>query len=97
MQTVAARIAQLRKQQNLSLRALAEGAGVSAATLSQIESEQSSPSVATLEKLADALHVGIAALFVDQSETPDVEIIDLDSRKSFSLQDGGRLIPLAAN
>jgi len=97
MLNVASRIAQLRKQQSLSLRALAESAGISAAALSQIESEQSSPSVATLEKLAEALQVGIAALFVDQAETPEVEIIDLDSRKSFPLQFGGRLVPLAAN
>jgi len=97
MQTVAARITQLRKQQELSLRALAEGAGISAATLSQIESEQSSPSVATLEKLADALNVGLAAFFVNHREPPEVEIFDLDSRQSFPLKRGGRLVPLAAN
>ncbi|MDX8392728.1 MAG: helix-turn-helix domain-containing protein [Mariprofundaceae bacterium] len=97
MLNVAERISQLRKQQTLSLRALAESAGISAAALSQIESQQSSPSVATLEKLAEALHVGIAALFVEQREPAEVEIIDLDSRKSFPLQHGGRLIPLTAN
>jgi len=42
---------------------LAEQSGISAASLSQLESGQSSPSVATLEKLADGLGIAVAAFF----------------------------------
>jgi transcriptional regulator with XRE-family HTH domain len=63
MQQIALRVRQLRQDQGLSVRALAEKAGISASALSQIESGQASPSVATLEKICRALRLPITALF----------------------------------
>jgi transcriptional regulator with XRE-family HTH domain len=57
----------LRKQQGLSLDHLAQRSGVSRAMLGQIETGKSSPTVALLGKVANALGLPIAALI---SEAP---------------------------
>lgn len=93
---VALRIRSLRETRGLSLRALAEAAGVSPATLSQIEGRQTSPSVATLEKLAHGLRVPVAAFFADTEAGTKIEVIDARDCPTFSLSDGAALIPLAA-
>ena len=54
---------QLRKEQELSLSALAEVSELNINTLSLIENGKISPSVSTLQKLARALDVPIAAFF----------------------------------
>ncbi len=59
---VAARLRELRKQRGLSLRALAEKSGLNINTLSLIEHEKSSPSISTLQQLAQALGVTAASL-----------------------------------
>lgn len=93
---VAARIKSLRESKGLSLRALADAAGVSPAALSQIELNQTSPSVATLEKLAYGLRVPIAAFFADGGEERAVEVLRLEDRVTFKLKEDAELIPLAA-
>lgn len=93
---VASRIRSLRETRGFSIRALADAAGISPATLSQIESNQTSPSVATLEKLAHGLRVPVAAFFADSEEGTKIEVIDLKDCPTFSLRDGAELIPLAA-
>jgi len=93
---VATRIRSLRETRGFSIRALAEAAGVSPATLSQIEANQTSPSVATLEKLAHGLRVPVAAFFADGEEGTKIEVIDMKDCPTFSLSDGAELIPLAA-
>lgn len=96
MHNIGIRIANLRQQKNLSQRALAEVAGISAAALSQIESGQTSPSVATLEKLADGLGLSMAAFFLDAGEQTDLEIFNLDDRPKVELSSGGSFVPLTA-
>ena len=93
---VATRIRSLREVRGFSIRALAEAAGVSPATLSQIEANQTSPSVATLEKLAYGLRLPVAAFFADSEEDSRIEVIDLKDCPTFSLREGAELIPLAA-
>ena len=93
---VATRIRSLRETRGFSIRALAEAAGVSPATLSQIEANQTSPSVATLEKLAHGLRVPVAAFFADSQEGSKIEVIDLKDCPTFSLSDDAELTPLAA-
>jgi len=93
---ISSRIRSLREQRNLSQRALADASGVSPAALSQIESGQTSPSVATLEKLADGMAVPVAAFFLDAGEKSNVEIFSLEDRPGVSLHGGSHLIPLAA-
>jgi transcriptional regulator with XRE-family HTH domain len=57
------RLRDLRRQQGLSLRALAEKSGLSANTLSLIENGKTSPSVATLQQIALALSIPITSFF----------------------------------
>ncbi len=53
----------LRAEQRLSIRSLAELSGLNVNTLSMIENGKSSPSVSTLQQLARALSVPITAFF----------------------------------
>jgi len=96
MQIISDKIKALRLQQSLSQRALAEQAGISAASLSQLEAGQSSPSVATLEKLADGLGISVAAFFLETGDQHDIEIFDLKDRPTVPLNQGGCFIPLTA-
>lgn len=57
------RLRMLRKKQKLSIRALAKLSGLSVNTLSLIENRKTSPSVSTLEQLAESLDVPIASFF----------------------------------
>ncbi|MDI7276051.1 MAG: helix-turn-helix domain-containing protein [Anaerolineae bacterium] len=66
---VGRRIRELRKQQGLSLRALAEMSSVSVNTISLIERGQSSPTVATLHQLAAALGIRIVDFFGEGEES----------------------------
>jgi len=91
---VSARIKALREARGLSLRALAEAAGVSPAALSQIEQGQTSPSVATLEKLAHGLRVPVTEFFVERVAGEAVEWVDPDQCPTFALRDGAELVPL---
>ncbi|MDQ6969224.1 MAG: helix-turn-helix domain-containing protein [Mariprofundus sp.] len=96
MQNIAAIIKSLREKQSLSQRTLAEQANLSAAALSQLESGRVSPSVATLEKLADGLGVSVASFFIQAEESQDIEIFNLQDRPSVPLSQGGHFIPLTA-
>jgi transcriptional regulator with XRE-family HTH domain len=60
---VGERLRDLRQQKNLSVRALASLSGLAINTLSMIENGRTSPSVSTLQILARALEVPIAAFF----------------------------------
>lgn len=58
---------QLRQQRGWSLSRLAEATGVSKAMLGQIERNESSPTVATLWKIATGLNVPFHNLFLRRS------------------------------
>ena len=66
----------MRKEQQLSLRKLANRSGLSPSTVFQIEQGKANPSVSVLEKLAEALKVSVFDLtgweitpqYLDQSE-----------------------------
>jgi transcriptional regulator with XRE-family HTH domain len=60
---VGGRLRVLRSHHGLSLRVLAEKSGLNVNTLSLIENGRTSPSVSTLQQLARALNVPIAAFF----------------------------------
>jgi transcriptional regulator with XRE-family HTH domain len=59
------RIRSLRQARNVTLRELAQRAGVTESFLSQVEREVTSPSIASVQRIARALDLGIAELFVD--------------------------------
>lgn len=60
------RIRSLRRARQVTLRELAERAGVTESFLSQVEREVTSPSIASVQRIARALDLGIAELFVDE-------------------------------
>lgn len=96
MQNIGLTIKTLREKQSLSQRNLAEQAGISPAALSQLESNRASPSVATLEKLADGLGVSVASFFIHAENTKDIEIFNLQDRPCVPLSQGGHFVPLTA-
>jgi transcriptional regulator with XRE-family HTH domain len=60
---LARRIRSLREERGLSLRNVAEGAGVSESFLSQVERGVANPSVASLRRIAEALGESVASFF----------------------------------
>jgi transcriptional regulator with XRE-family HTH domain len=60
------RIRTLRQARRITLRQLAERAGVTESFLSQVEREVTSPSIASVQRIARALDLGIADLFADE-------------------------------
>src|SRR6476660_1761057 len=61
------RIRSLRQARRVTLRELAERAGVTESFLSQVEREVTSPSIASVQRIARALDLGIADLFVEEA------------------------------
>ncbi len=64
-----------RKRLNLTVAALARQAQLSTGMLSKIENGQTSPSLATLTALANALHVPVTSFFRGYEEQRDVTFI----------------------
>ena len=60
---VGRRLRELRAGRGLSMRILAEKSGLNVNTLSLIENQRTSPSVSTLQQLAQTLQVTISAFF----------------------------------
>jgi len=77
---VGLRLRTLRKERNLSIRALARQSGISANALSMIERGRSSPSVSTLYKVTQALEISITTFFEEQDERSDVVFIQRSAR-----------------
>lgn len=67
------RIRQLRQAQGMSQEELSFKAGISAAHLGQIERAVKKPTVDTIGKLAEALKVEPAELFLDRPVSPGAQ------------------------
>lgn len=63
------RIRALRQARRLTLRDVAERAGVTESFLSQVERDVTSPSIATVQRIARALDLSIAQLFAEEPQT----------------------------
>lgn len=63
------RIRSLRQARHLTLREVADRAGVTESFLSQVERDVTSPSIATVHRVARALGLSIAQLFAEDAET----------------------------
>jgi len=71
-QAIGSALRDLRENQTISARQLAEKSGISAAMISRIESGQVSPSISTMTALSNALDVPFVSLFRDMvSERTD--------------------------
>ena len=71
---IARNLRRLREQQNLSISAVADRAGLSKSTLSKLERGNGNPSIDTLWGLARVLGVSFATLFEEIGQ-PDVEVL----------------------
>ncbi len=67
---VGERLRQLRTQRGLSVRALAARAGFSPSFISQVEHDQVSPSIASLERIAAVLGVTLGGFFMEAAFSP---------------------------
>lgn len=70
---VGQKIRQIRKSRRLSIRALAEMSGLSVNTLSLVENGKTSPSVNTLQQLAQSLNLSIPAFF--EESKPKTQVV----------------------
>lgn len=77
---VGERLRSLRAERVISMRTLAKMSGLSANALSMIERGMTSPSVSTLNKLANALEVPICAFFREEPERQKVVFCKADAR-----------------
>ncbi|WP_093082306.1 helix-turn-helix domain-containing protein [Variovorax sp. OV084] len=68
---IGAQVRTLRIAADMSGGALAQGSGISSSMLSRIERGLVSPSVETLERLAQGLHVPMSRFFSDQARRTD--------------------------
>lgn len=91
---VGQRVRTLRHQRGYSLRALAEQSGLNINTLSLIEKGKNSPSVSTLQHLAQALKVPMTAFFEEEIQKKKVSHLrKVDQKTTFI--NGTRLANLA--
>jgi transcriptional regulator with XRE-family HTH domain len=67
-----ARLRRAREKQGLSVVALAERAGVSPGLISQIENNQTTPLLDTLEKIAHALGTSVSYFFMPHEDISDL-------------------------
>ncbi|GAB4468835.1 MAG: cupin domain-containing protein [Anaerolineales bacterium] len=74
------RIKTLRLERDLSLRAVSRLSGVSFNALSRIERNLASPSVSTLNKIADALNVPLTAFFQVCAQEEEIIFCKHDKR-----------------
>jgi transcriptional regulator with XRE-family HTH domain len=80
------RLKHLREQAGLSQRELARRAGVTHAAISLIESNQSSPSVASLKKVLDGLPISLSHFF--SLDTPEENRIFFRAHELVPLTEG---------
>ena len=78
------KIREVRERRSLTLREVAEKAGVSESLVSQIERNRVSPAIDTLLALADALDLDLEYLFSDYRRERSVRIMRREERIAFS-------------
>jgi XRE family transcriptional regulator, regulator of sulfur utilization len=91
------RLRAVRKSQKISLRALAQRTGFSPSFVSQVELGQTSPSLASLQRICDALHLELSELLREPERpraTPVLRRRDRESlRSEWSKATAASLVP----
>lgn len=70
-----------RKERGLSIRLLAERAGLSPNTISLIENNSASPTVTTLHTIANVLDIPLSAFFVEDEGDEAVRLVKAQDRE----------------
>jgi transcriptional regulator with XRE-family HTH domain len=78
------RVRERRNEMGMSLRDLGELSGVTASFLSQVENDQVSPSLNTLQNIAKALNVPMFSLLNDIQSG---KVVRVDARRTFTFND----------
>ena len=81
-------IQRLRKAYNLSLSELAEQSGVAKSIISQIERNETNPTLATIWRLSQALDISIERVLAAHDDEPFVEVTQRADTPSLSSEDG---------
>jgi transcriptional regulator with XRE-family HTH domain len=81
-------IQRLRKAYKLSLSELAEQSGVAKSIISQIERNETNPTLATIWRLSQALDVSIERVLAAHEDDPFVERVTRADTPSLSSEDG---------
>src|SRR5574344_777269 len=81
------KIRTVRERSGLTLKAVAQKAGVSESLVSQIERNKVSPAIDTLLALADALDINLEFLFEEYRRERPVQIIRADERRQLAEDD----------
>src|SRR4051812_13385544 len=81
-------IQRLRKAYNLSLSELAEQSGVAKSIISQIERNETNPTLATIWRLSQALDVSIERVLAAHEDDPFVERVTRADTPTLSSEDG---------
>lgn len=76
---IGSNIRAIRKRKNITIAQICEETGLSQGFLSQVETNKTSPSIATLESIATALKVPLAYLLLKKEER--MHIVRKDERK----------------
>lgn len=84
------RIRQTRTQKAITLQELSERSGLSKGFICQLENDKASPSLQALEKLAQALSVSIAYLFLQPEEK--IHVVRESERQEYRVGLDGPLI-----
>jgi transcriptional regulator with XRE-family HTH domain len=92
---VGSRLRELRAERGLSIRALADQSGLNVNTLSLIENNKTSPSVSTLQQVAAALEVPIAAFF-EMKKPPQMVVYQQTGERPTAAFPYGTLADLGA-
>lgn len=78
------KIRAVRERRGMTLKGLAERAGVSESLISQIERNKVSPALDTLLSIIDSLDIDLEHFFSDYKRERKVKIVKADGRASFS-------------
>ncbi len=93
IELVGSRLRRLREERGLSLNELSRKSGVSAAHLSEVERSLSTPSLKTLEKLAQVINVPTSQLFpINEEETLGQKVRRLRETMGLTQKDLGDMI-----
>ncbi len=80
-------IRRIRKEKNMTIKEVAEKAGITKSLISQVENDKANPSVNTLKAIAKSFNVPIAAFFNDEAERNSL-VVKRDERKVLKTQSG---------
>ncbi|HEX2215678.1 MAG TPA: XRE family transcriptional regulator [Xanthobacteraceae bacterium] len=81
-------IQRLRKAYNLSLSELAEQSGVAKSIISQIERNETNPTLATIWRLSQALDISIERVLAAHEDDPFVDTVDRADTPVLMSEDG---------